>query len=123
MRTSHDAELLLNAQRGLLGEIPPRLRAVSFDLSADGQDLVARFEFDGEPTDEELECASVAMTNILASYSTNHRSYKEEMVSNFFPNKPQLLRLVTFLRNEDKWNPWSKTFNRSLDNDATRRST
>jgi hypothetical protein len=123
MRTPHDTELLLNAQRGLLGEIPPRLRAVSFDLSSDGQNLVARFEFDGEPTDDELECASVAMTNILASYSANHRSYKEEMVSNPFPNKPQFLRLVAFFRNEDEWNSWSKTFNKSLDTGATRVST
>lgn len=123
MHTPHDTELLLNAQRGLLGEIPPRLRAVSFDLSSDGQDLIARFEFDGEPTDDELECASVAMTNILASYSANHRSYKEEMVSNPFPNKPQFLRLVAFLRNEDEWNSWSKTFNKLLDTDAARVST
>lgn len=118
MYTSHDTELLLNAQRGLLGEIPLRLRAVSFDLSLDGQDLVARFGFDGEATDDELECASVTMTNILASYSANHRSYKEEMISNPFPNKPQFLRLVAFFRNEDEWNSWTKTFNKSLDTDA-----
>ena len=114
MHTAHEIELLLNAQRGLLGEIPPRLRAVSFDLSSDGRDLTARFEFDGEPTDEELECANVAMTNILAGHYCKPRSYKEEMVSVPIPNKLQLLRLVAFLRNEDEWNSWSKTFDNSL---------
>ena len=122
MYTSFDIDLLLYAQRGLLGEIPPGLRAVSFDLSPDGQEFVARFEFDGEPGEEVLECASVAMTNIIANYSANHRSYKEEMVSAPFPQELKLLRLVAFLRNEDEWNPWVKAANNSVrDFPSTRR--
>jgi hypothetical protein len=122
MRTPNDNEFLLNAQRGLLGEIPPRLRAVSFDLSEDGMDLVARFEFDGEPTEEERECAGVAMTNIVAGYSKRLKSCKEEVVPIPYPAKLKLLRLVAFLRNEDAWNSWSKTFNTPMDAAASRLS-
>jgi hypothetical protein len=111
MRNDHDIKLLLAAQRALIGEVPPRLRAVSFDLSADGEDLSSRFEFDGEPTDEELECASVVMTNIFADYSKNHRKYHEEFIRTPYPQKPKFLRLVAFYRNEDEWTSWSKAFN------------
>ena len=104
----HDIKLLLSAQRALLGEVPPGLRSVSFDLSPDGEELKARFEFDGEPTEDELECASVVMTNIIADYSTNHRKYVEEFVSVPYPTKLKFLRLVAFLRNEDAWKSWVK---------------
>lgn len=103
----HDIKLLLSAQRALLGEIPPRLRSVSFDLSTNGDELKARFEFDGDPTDEELECASVTMTTIFADYSKNQRKYIEECISVPYPEEPKFLRLVAFYRNEDKWNSWS----------------
>jgi hypothetical protein len=108
IRNEHDTRLLLNAQRALLGEIPPRLRSVSFDLSPDGEELKARFEFDGDPTEDELECASVAMTNIFADYSKNHRKYTEEIINVPYPKKLNFLRLVAFLRNEDEWTSWIK---------------
>ena len=96
MKTGHDIFLLLSAQRALLGEVPPRLRSVSFDLSLDGEELDARFEFDGEPTEDELECASIVMTNILADYSKNHRAYREQFVAAPCPQKSKFLRLVAF---------------------------
>src|SRR6266581_7719163 len=99
-KTEHDNSLLLSAQRALIGEVPPRLRSVSFDLSQDGEELRARFEFDGDPTEDELECASVVMTNILADYSRNPRTFHEEVVAAPCPQKPQFLRLVVFYRNE-----------------------
>lgn len=105
MYTSFDIDLLLYAQRGLLGEIPFGLRTVSFDLSIDGRDFSARFEFDGEPSEEARECVSVAMTNIIANYSANHSSYNEEIVSVPFPQVLKPLRLIAFLRNEEEWNP------------------
>lgn len=114
MLTSFDKELLLNAQRALLGEIPPSLRAASFDLSSDGQDWVARFEFDGNPSEEALECVSVALTNLFTSYPYNWkpRTYKEEMLAIPYPQKLQRLRLAAFLRNEDEWNSWTKVFDK-----------
>lgn len=106
MHNKHDIKLLLSAQRALLGEVLPRLRSVSFDLSPDGEELKARFEFDGDPTDDELECASVVMTNIFADYSKNHRKYDEEFISVPCPKEPKSLRLIAFYRNEDKWTSW-----------------
>jgi hypothetical protein len=67
-----ESEVRLVAQRALLGEIPPRLRSVSFDIADDGRlrgRLRGRFEFDGDPTDEERECARVVMTNVVAALS------------------------------------------------------
>lgn len=48
MKNEHDVKLMLYAQQALLGEVAPQLRAVSFKLSTDGEELVARFIFDGE---------------------------------------------------------------------------
>ncbi|MDP5460461.1 MULTISPECIES: hypothetical protein [Gammaproteobacteria] len=110
MRTEHDIKLMLYAQSGLLGEVAPSFRAVSFSLSKDGEDLVARFIFDGEPSEEAKEVASVALTNILANYSKSHRSYTEEMLAVPYPNKMEHLPLLVYLRNEDDWNSWSKLY-------------
>lgn len=110
MRTEYDIELLLAAQSALIGEVAPSFRAVSFQLSSDGEDFHARFIFDGEPTEEALEVASVVMTNILAGYSKNHRSYKEDMLSIPYPEKMEHLRLLVYMRNEDEWNSWSQLY-------------
>ena len=110
MRTEHDIKLMQYAQAALLGEVAPSFRAISFELSPDGEDFVARFIFDGEPTEDALEVARVVMTNILANYSKNHRSYKEEMLTAPFPHKMEHLPLLVYLRNEDDWNSWTKTY-------------
>jgi len=99
-----------NAQNALLGEVAPSFRAISFELSSDGGDFSARFIFDGEPSEDALEVASVVITNILADYSKNHRSYKEEMLAVPYPNEMEHLPLLVYLRNEDDWNAWSKLY-------------
>ena len=110
MRTEHDIKLMQYAQGALLGEVAPSFRAVSFELSKDGQDLVARFIFDGEPSEDAKEVANVALTNLLANYSQNHRSYKEEMLAVPYPEKMDHLSLLVYLRNEDNWNSWSELY-------------
>lgn len=110
MRTDHDINLLLYAQAALLGEVAPSFRAVSFWISDDGEDFKARFIFDGEPSEEAKEVASVVLTNILANYTKNHRSYEEEMLSVPFPEKMVHLPLLAYLRNEDEWNSWSSLY-------------
>lgn len=110
MRTEHDIKLMLYAQSALLGEVALSFRAVSFSLSEDGEDFVGRFIFDGEPSEEAKEVASVVLTNILANYTGNHRSYTEEMLSVPYPNKMEHLPLLVYLRNEDDWNSWSKLY-------------
>ncbi|MEM6192294.1 hypothetical protein [Shewanella scandinavica] len=110
MRTEHDIKLMLYAQSALLGEVAPSFRAVSFELSSDGEDLTTRFIFDGEPSDDAKEVASVALTNLFSNYSKNHRSYKEEMLVVPYPEKMEHLSLLVYLRNEDDWNSWSKLY-------------
>ncbi len=101
---------MLYAQQALLGEVAPQFRAVSFKLSTDGEDLVARFIFDGEPTEEAREVAGVALTSLFANYSKSHRSYKEEMLACPFPEKMEHLPLLVYLRNEDDWDLWAELY-------------
>ena len=110
MRTEHDIKLMQYAQVALLGEVAPSFRAVSFQLSPDGEDFIARFIFDGEPSEDALEVASVVLTNIFASYPRNNRSYKEEMLAIPYPNQMEHLPLLVYLRNEDDWVSWSKLY-------------
>ncbi len=110
MRTQFEIQLMQHAQSALLGEVAPSFRAVSFQLSEDGEDFKARFIFDGEPSEEAKEVASVVLTNIIANYSKNHRSYSEEMVSVPYPNKMAYLPLLVYLRNEDEWNSWTREY-------------
>ncbi len=103
-----ESELRLAAQRALLDEVPPRLRSVSFDIANDGR-LRGRFEFDGDPTDEERECASVVMTNIVAALSPSI-SITEEFLFNPFPQRRNFLHIPVFARNEDAWNIWTASY-------------
>ncbi|WP_122418949.1 hypothetical protein [Pseudomonas viridiflava] len=103
-----ESEVRLVAQRALLGEIPPHLRSVSFDIADDGR-LRGRFEFDGDPTDEERECASVVMTNFVAALSPAI-SLSEEFVSNTSPKRRNFLPISVYARNEDAWNSWTASY-------------
>lgn len=110
MRTQWEIQLMQYAQAALLGEVAPSFRAISFQLSNDGQDFKSRFIFNGEASDEAKEVASVVLTNIIANYSINHRSYSEEMISVPYPDKMEHLPLLVYLRNEDDWNSWTKEY-------------
>lgn len=103
-----ESEVRLAAQRALLDEVSPRLRSVSFDI-ADGGQLRGRFEFDGDPTDEERGCASVVMTNILAAFCPSI-SLSEDIVSNPFPQLRKFLPILVYARNEDVWNSWTSSY-------------
>ncbi|WP_122668419.1 hypothetical protein [Pseudomonas viridiflava] len=102
-----ESEVRLVAQRALLGEIPPHLRSV-FDIADDGR-LRGRFEFDGDPTDEERECASVVMTNFVAALSPAI-SLSEEFVSNTSPKQRNFLPISVYARNEHAWNSWTASY-------------
>lgn len=111
MKTQYEIQLMQYAQAALLGEIAPSFRAISFQLSEDGEDIKARFIYDGEqPSEEAKEVASVVLTNILANYPKNHRSYNEEHLSIPYPKEMDHLPLLAYLRNEDNWNSWTKEY-------------
>jgi len=110
MRTKYDLELMQFAQQALIGEVAPLFRAVSFQLSPDGEDMKARFIFDGEPCEDTLEVVNVIMGNIFANYSKNHRFYSEDLLSVPYPEQMEHLPLLVFMRNEDDWNSWTKEY-------------
>lgn len=97
----------------MIGEVAPSFRAISFKLSADGEDLHDRFIFDGKPSGDALEVVSVVMTNILADYSKHLRNYNEEMLTIPYPDKLENLPLLVYMRNEDGWNSWTKLYESS----------
>jgi len=110
MKTQYEIQLMQYAQAALLGEIAPSFRAISFQLSEDGEDFNARFVYDGVPSEEAKEVASVVLTSILANYSKNHRSYNEEHLAIPYPKDMDHLPLLVYLRNEDNWNSWTKEY-------------
>jgi hypothetical protein len=63
------ADVAAAAQKALLGEVPPSLRFVVVSLDQDV--LHFRAVFDHSTTDEHLECARVACTEILAACPGN----------------------------------------------------
>lgn len=62
-------ELALSVQRALLGEVPPTLRFLYAHIENDVLHYHAVFTDDA--TDEHLECASVALTEILSDLPPN----------------------------------------------------
>ncbi len=59
-------KLALSVQRALLGEVPPTLRFLYAYI--EGNTLHYHAVFTEEATDEHLECANVALTEIIADY-------------------------------------------------------
>jgi hypothetical protein len=62
-------ELALSVQRALLGEVPPTLRFLYARI--ENEVLYYHAVFTDDATNEHLECASVALTEILADLSPN----------------------------------------------------
>ena len=60
--------LILSLVRGLLGEVPPELRAASSELDAANSVVRIRFEYDGEPSLAARECCSCAATEVIADF-------------------------------------------------------
>lgn len=94
-----DVDLLLSAQRALLGAVPCNLRAVSVELR--GSVLLFRAVFGREPTEEERELLSVACTEIIADFPQVMQA-KEEFLVVSPPAKPEHLAELVFSRAELK---------------------
>ena len=61
---SHDKNLALSIQKALIGEVPSTLRFLYAKIESNT--LHYHAVFTDEATDEHLECASVALTEIIA---------------------------------------------------------
>jgi hypothetical protein len=64
------SDVLLSIQRALLGEVSPRLRAVT--VTFDEKSVAARAYFDGELDDEDRESMSSVETQLLADFPEEH---------------------------------------------------
>lgn len=73
MNDHHDTrrcEVLLSLQRALLGEVTPRLRAVTVRHAESSIHFDAYF--DGEPNEEERESMSAVETEVMAGFPATH---------------------------------------------------
>lgn len=63
--------LVLWVWQALIGEIYPEIRAIALRYDA-GKNLLIRFYFDREPTEDDLECIECVITNFCAHTSSSH---------------------------------------------------
>jgi hypothetical protein len=63
-------EVLLSLQRALLGEVTPRLRAVTVKYAESSVHFEAYF--DGEVSDEDRESMSLVETEVMADFPSDH---------------------------------------------------
>ncbi len=102
MAQEDDIKLRLSAQRALLTHITPTMRAVSVEFIPEQRRAWVRFIFDGKPSPDEEETASVAHTEILTDF-VDEWTVELEMVRTPAPQRMEHLRLVVFHRCEDEW--------------------
>jgi hypothetical protein len=102
MAHKDDIFLRLSTQRALLTHITPSMRAVSVEVSPEQRRAWVRFIFDGEPSADEEETASVAHTEILSDF-VDEWTVELEIVRIPAPQRMGHLRLLVFERCEDEW--------------------
>ena len=91
-------DVILSASRGLWGNVPPSLRAVSVDV--DDQKVYFRCIFDGVPSEDDWEMLSCAATEVIADYPAPY-TIDEEYLHIEYPNPMNHLRFMVFLRHEE----------------------
>ncbi len=94
------ANLMLSAQRALLGHVPPCLRAAS--IQKDGDTIRWRCVFDANATEEDFELARMAGTEIMADFSAP-TDIDEQIVTLPFPQPPEHLRHLVYFRHEHNY--------------------
>lgn len=94
-----DVRIRLSAQRALLGQVTPSLRAVSVDVGE--RKVYFRCIFDGNPTEYVRELLSVAATEIIADFQEPYM-IEEEYLSIEEPNEMKHLKHLIYLRHESK---------------------
>ena len=99
MKSSLDNQALLSSlQRALLGQIPSKLRQASAEVGT-GQTVCIRFEYDGEPSDDDREFCSVAATEVIADFPAPWE-LDEQHLANPVPGALNGLSVVAFRRND-----------------------
>ena len=73
--------LVIWVWQSLLGEIYPEIRAIALRYDTE-KNLLIRYYFDREPTEDDIENIEIVVTNILAHTSSNNEivSLQEEAI-------------------------------------------
>jgi hypothetical protein len=91
--------LKLSAQRALLGEVTPNMLAVSLEVTNDR--LVVKFDFESQPSEEEIDATQCISTEILADFpEINH--VEERIGVNKKVAKDKFLHCLVYLA--ARWN-------------------
>lgn len=93
------AQLLLSLQRGLWGEVHPKLRQASIEADEREKIIRIRFEYDGAPDTDAREGCSCAATEVMADFSEPWQ-LDEQHVSAPFPQRLSRLQHLAYLRAE-----------------------
>ncbi len=102
MGIPEDIQLRLSAQRALLTNVTPRLRAVSLDIDTEQYRIWVRFIFDGQPSETVKDTAGCIGAEILSDYPEGW-NFTEEVILCCLPDKMEHLRLLVYHRCEDSW--------------------
>lgn len=95
--------LKLSAQRGLIGNVFPKLRAVCVDIK---ENLIyVCFYIDGNILEEEKECCESTLDNIIADFPLvvegKETKFETPMIRLDSPQKPPLVGYWVYFRNEE----------------------
>jgi hypothetical protein len=90
-------EVLVAAQRALLGEISENMRAIT--IKYDEKSIILRYIFDKEPSEEDLESVSFVETEIAAGQGENEH-ISSEIVQIRFPGTIPQDELRVYRRKE-----------------------
>jgi len=91
-------QIILSANRALLGAVTENLRGVTVDYSKDQLTLKAYFDKGATEVDKEL--IDIALTEMIADFKEINEC-KYESVDLFFPTKMTVLKDWVFMRNEN----------------------
>jgi hypothetical protein len=97
-----DIKLMLSAQRALTSHITPKIRAISLDISPEKSQIVFRAYTDGGMHESALEELNIALTEIIADHPSDWE-FLDEIIVLPEPENMNHLRLLVYLRCEDKW--------------------
>ena len=89
--------LRFSLMRALWGEVHPQLRQASIEADHATKIVRVRFVYDGEPSEEALECGQRAGTEVIADFSEPW-DLEEEHVSVPSPERPSALAHLVYLR-------------------------
>lgn len=92
-------DLKLSAQRGLLGNVFPELRAVC--INSEENLIETIFYIDGEISDDQNECCESTMDDIIADFFEEGLEFSTPIIRLDYPERPTLVGSWAYYRQEN----------------------